>query len=53
MIGMCFIFSFVLKQCFTSIEGIFLEYLFFLKVIFFLIFVKGDTEVEGKFHKLF
>ena len=27
--------SFVLKLCFTSIEGIFLEYLLFLKVIFF------------------
>lgn len=27
--------SFVLKHSFTSREGIFLEYLFFLKVIFF------------------
>lgn len=45
--------SFVLKHCFTSREGIFLEYLLFLKVIFFLIFMKADTEVEGKFHELF
>ena len=48
-----FYFQFCPKTVFYIYRGHLPRVFVFPKGNFFLIFVKGDTEVEGKFHKLF